>query len=90
MFTCIICDNNSKSLAPKSGVRDKHYEVTFDMFRYHLLIAGEKDQSRLDYLLFCNDCCNDINKIRTDKYRLEPYKLHNNVFYQQEDSNGTA
>jgi len=79
-FECILCNNNSLSLAPKSGVRDKHYEVTFNMFRYHLPVAGEK--CHVDYLLFCNDCCNDINKIRTDKYGLEPYKLRNNKYYK--------
>ena len=82
-FKCILCNNNSKSLTPDLGVRDKHDEVTFDMFRYHLPISGETDTTvMVDYLLFCNDCCNDINKIRTDKYGLEPYKLRNNKYYK--------
>jgi hypothetical protein len=74
-FTCALCENRSIYKQNKTG------DILFSMFPFH--IATVEEGKYTNYLLFCNDCCNDINKLRTDKHKLQPYKLRNNKYYKE-------
>ena len=79
MFTCILCNNNSNCLDPNN--LGSELQLNFNDFRYHLPIATG-DSGYIDYIYFCNDCCNEINQIRTN-YGLKSFKLRNIKQYKE-------